>query len=95
MRNPPDVISNIIDTLSTHAEVSAIALGGSRVVSREDADSDYDVYAFVDAEVDLDFRRRLAEQFDSAPEIGNTWFGPGESRRSWKLVWNQCGAVEA
>ena len=81
VRNPPDVISNIIDTLSTHVEVSAVALGGSRVVSGGDADSDYDVYVFVDAEVDLGLRRSLAERFDSAPEIGNSWFGPGDEWR--------------
>jgi hypothetical protein len=74
----PDVIGTIVATLAAHPAVSALALGGSRAASREDAASDHDIYVFTIGEVPLALRRDLATRFDPAPEIGNDWFGPGD-----------------
>ncbi len=35
-------------------------------------------YVFVESEISLSIRTQLAEHFDSAPEINNTWWGPGD-----------------
>lgn len=74
----PDAFAEIIDGLSGQPTVPAIALGGSRAMAREDASSDYDLYVFTDGEMPLAPRRELAERFDPAPEIGNSWFGAGD-----------------
>lgn len=66
------VLCAIIDTLSAHHDVAAIALGGSRATSRNDTSSDHDLYVFVDGEIPLTVRRELAKAFDPEPEIGNT-----------------------
>jgi len=74
----PDAVQAIVDTFSPRPEVAAIALGGSRATARGDVESDYDVYVYLDRELPLDRRRELAERFDPHPELGNTWFGPGD-----------------
>ncbi len=85
----PDTVLAVMESLSAHPAVAAIALAGSRSTHQADADSDSDIYVYVDADIPLDLRRRLAERFDSAPEIGNSWFGPGDEwsdRRSGSSV---------
>ncbi len=74
----PDAVLAVMETLSAHPDVAAIALGGSQPTNRADAESDYDIYVYVDADIPLDLRRELAERFDPSPEIGNSWFGPGD-----------------
>lgn len=76
----PIAVQEIVATLSAQPEVTAIALGGSRCTGFADAESDYDIYVFVESEISipLSVRRQLAERFDSAPEINNTWWGPGD-----------------
>jgi predicted nucleotidyltransferase len=71
----PEAIGAIVATLSARPEVAGIALGGSRAAKRDDTESDYDLYTFVDAPVPRDARAELARRFDPAPEIGNAWFG--------------------
>lgn len=74
----PNAVQEIVATLSAQPEVTAIALGGSRCTGFADTESDYDIYVFVESEIPLSIRRQLAERFDSAPEINNTWWGPGD-----------------
>ena len=74
----PESIRAAVGHLSTHPGVSAIALAGSRSGPHADDESDHDVYVYVDTAIPLALRRELAERFDPAPEIGNTWFGPGD-----------------
>ncbi len=72
------MIEEIVGALAAGPEVHVIALGGSRTSSIADPESDYDVYVFLDGAVPLDTRESLARRFDPAPEIGNSWFGPGD-----------------
>jgi hypothetical protein len=53
-------------------------LAGRQSGSRADTESDYDIYVFTTSDIPLLERRALAERFDPNPEIGNTWFGPGD-----------------
>lgn len=71
----PDAVHAIVDAFAPRPEVAAIALGGSRTASGGDASSDYDLNVWLDADIPIDIRRTLAEQFDPQPEIDNTWFG--------------------
>ena len=74
----PIAVQEIVATLSAQPDVTAIALGGSRSTGFADGQSDYDIYVFIESEIPLPIRRQLAERFDSAPEINNTWWGPGD-----------------
>lgn len=74
----PDTVRQIVDELSACRHVSAMALGGSKVGQLADEGSDHDVYVFTTGDIPLELRRDLAERFDPDPEIGNTWFGPGD-----------------
>lgn len=72
------MIGKIVKALSARPEVHAVVLGGSRTAGIADPASDYDIYVYLDGGVPLDARESLARRFDLAPEIGNTWFGPGD-----------------
>lgn len=72
------MIGQVVDALAARPEVCAIALGGSRTGDIAGPESDYDVYVFVDGDIPLEIRKALAHRFDPNPEIGNTWFGPGD-----------------
>lgn len=74
----PDAVLAVLESLSAYPDVAAIALGGSQPTHQADADSDYDIYVFVDTDIPLDLRRELARRFDPSPEIGNSWFGLGD-----------------
>jgi len=74
----PGTVQAIVETYAIRAEVAAIAVGGSRTSRHIDVASDYDIYVYSDAEIPFDVRRNLAQRFDPQPEIGNTWFGPGD-----------------
>ena len=74
----PVAIQSIVAKFSPRPEVKAIALGGSRRSGFADAESDFDIYVFVDYEIALPIRRELAVRFDPTPEINNTWWGPGD-----------------
>lgn len=74
----PEMIGHIVDTLAERPEIHAIVLGGSHTAGMADPESDYDIYVFLDDDVPLGVRDALARRFDPAPEIGNTWFGPGD-----------------
>ncbi len=71
------LVEEIIARLATDPGVIGIALGGSRVWTAADEQSDIDLYVFGD-EPSFELRRALAAGHDPAPEIGNTAFGPGD-----------------
>ena len=76
----PGAVRAIVECFSAQPQAVAIALGGSRCTGFADAESDYDIYVFVESEISISLpvRRQLAERFDAAPEINNTWWGPGD-----------------
>ena len=68
--------------------VIAVALGGSVTAARGDSCSDTDLYVFTPEPPPLDLRIALAREYDSAPEIDNQAFGPGDE-------WGDRAAGEA
>lgn len=71
----PTPVTVLVDTFSSRPDVRAIALGGSRASRQDDAQSDYNLYVFIEHEIPERERRDLALQFDPEPEISNPWFG--------------------
>jgi len=59
-------------------QVEAVAWAGSRVAEVADAKSDFDLYVYTTAEIPLDMRRNLAEQFAERVEINNQFWEPGD-----------------
>jgi len=55
----PNAVQEIVATLSAQPEVTAIALGGSRCTGFADAESDYDIYVFVESEIPLSIPSNL------------------------------------
>lgn len=72
------VIAAIVAHFSILPTVRAIVLGGSRATASAATGSDVDVYVFTTGDIPFDVRAHLARQFDPDPEIGHTWFGPGD-----------------
>ncbi len=77
MTPPASMIDELVGRLAMEPGVVGIALGGSRVGTAADEQSDLDLYVFGD-EPSLELRRALAAAHDPAPEIGNSAFGPGD-----------------
>ncbi len=75
----PDSLPSVAQkTMSEWAglnQVVAIALGGSRGSSSQDAQSDYDLYVYAKGDIPLDLRRSLAP---SEAEIDNRFWEPGD-----------------
>jgi hypothetical protein len=59
-------------------EVTAIALGGSSASAGADERSDLDLYVYGPQPPPLAVRAELARAHDSAPELDNRAFGPGD-----------------
>ncbi len=94
----PGAVQAIVETYALRAEVAAIALGASRVSSHIDVAADHDIYVYSDAGIPLNARRDLAIRFAPDPEIGNTWFGPGDEWADHEtgvaidlMYWNRAG----
>ena len=76
-RTPP-LVQTIVGRVSQWPQVRALALGGSHGTARADALSDLDFYVYIDAEVPLDLRAALAQEFAERMEINNSFWGPGD-----------------
>lgn len=63
---------------SSFIQVEAVALAGSQMTSMSDQDSDVDLYVYLNAELSLPDRGRIAEKFGHHPEVGNTFFESGD-----------------
>ncbi len=64
----------IIEELSMLPEVEAITLGGSRSTNYFDDYSDYDVYVYLNKELDKDVRKNILQKYCSYMEIDNRYF---------------------
>jgi hypothetical protein len=59
-------------------EVEAVAIAGSQTTMLSDSDSDLDVYVYLNSPIFLSQRKRISESFSRDPEVGNTFFEPGD-----------------
>ncbi|MEQ8818941.1 MAG: nucleotidyltransferase domain-containing protein [Sumerlaeia bacterium] len=61
-----------------HREVVGVALGGSAAVGMGDDVSDIDLYVYLDGELPLAAREKIARGRSDAPEVGNAFWEPGD-----------------
>jgi len=71
-------LETIAQKFSELPQVEAVALAGSRSAEASDEKSDFDLYVYANAEIPLDTRRNLAEQFAERSEINNQFWEPGD-----------------
>jgi hypothetical protein len=74
-------VREIARLLAEMPAVRAVAMGGSRSMGRADPCSDVDLYVYSASPPPVELRAQLAMRFDSAPEIDNQAFGPGDEWR--------------
>ena len=63
-----------VELFKTFTEVDAITLGGSRATGRYDAGSDYDIYVYLNRDLDPEKRREALAQVCDYMEIDNQYF---------------------
>lgn len=71
-------LEKIAQVFSALPEVEAVACAGSRTAEAADEKSDFDLYIYTTAEIPLDFRRTLAQNFAERCEINNQFWEPGD-----------------
>lgn len=64
----------IIEGLKERAEVDGIMLGGSRATGKADVNSDYDVYVYLNADLDENVRKEILEPHVNYMEYGNDFW---------------------
>lgn len=67
-------IKPIIQALSKHPNIVAIALGGSRASGNQDEKSDYDVYVYYDQKIDVEFRKTVLSEYCCHMEMAVQYF---------------------
>ena len=74
-----DLAQKVADKFEQLPESKAIALGGSRVKANSDRISDIDIYVFLDKDIDLDKRYKIAVDFGTLKQdIGLTFWDSGD-----------------
>jgi predicted nucleotidyltransferase len=72
------VAEEIAQRYATLPEVEAVALAGSLSMNSSDEVSDIDLYVYSSRDLPMDDRARIALTSSVKPELGNTFFEPGE-----------------
>lgn len=68
------MIDNLVKDLSELKEVRAIALGGSRATNLYQKDSDYDLYIYLDNDIEEDRRKKVIDPYVSYMEYSNAFW---------------------
>lgn len=77
-----EIINKIISEFSEIQQVEAITLAGSIAYKTEDANSDVDIDIYINNEISIIEREKIAKKFADCMEINNQFWGPGDE---WKL----------
>lgn len=67
-------VNKLFEELGGIEQVEAIALGGSRSTGRYDEKSDYDVYVYINGNIDESVRKGILEKYCGYMEIGNSFW---------------------
>ncbi|MEG4801812.1 DUF4037 domain-containing protein [Microcoleus sp. ARI1-B5] len=84
----PPLAQTIGDRFGSLPQVVAVALAGSRTTILADESSDFDVYVYVEEEISVDIRERIARQWGDRIEINNQFWEPGDE---WIDINTGCG----
>lgn len=72
-----ELLQKIVDELAKLDYVDAICLSGSRT-GLFDEKSDFDIYVYSSKQVDIQFRKDLANKYSAQAEVANDFFGEGD-----------------
>lgn len=73
-----EILKKVTDEISSLEYVDTLALSGSRTGLINDEKSDFDIYVYSNQEVDINFRKKLAQKYAQKAEVDNRFFGPGD-----------------
>lgn len=68
------MINEILDKFKLLEEVEAIAIGGSRATNHHDYQSDYDIYIYINKEIDANIRKKIYQGFTKIMEVKNQYW---------------------
>lgn len=77
--NSDDNFNSIISAFEALEQTDAVVLGGSRSTGIQDSGSDYDVYVYLNSELDLETKRKTVVPFCTEAEIGNHYWEPEDN----------------
>ena len=69
-----DNLNSIISAFESLKQTDAVVLGGSRSTGTNDQNSDYDIYVYLNSELDNETKRKTVMPFCSTAEIGNHYW---------------------
>jgi hypothetical protein len=72
------LLSEVARSYADHPEVRAVALGGPRVSKFTEADSDLDLYVYLERPRPIEARRRIATRSARRSEVGNQFWESGD-----------------
>lgn len=84
----PPLAKAIAEKFGALPQVVAVALAGSRTSGTSNEGSDYDFYVYVQDDIPLDIRKKIAQEFAEHAEIGNQFWEPGDE---WIDACSGCG----
>jgi len=67
-------IEDLVNDFSQRPEVESIALGGSRALSINDENSDYDVYVYLSKDLSAEVRKEILQKYCKYMEINNQYW---------------------
>lgn len=69
-----DNLNSIISAFENLRQIDAVVLGGSRSTGLNDENSDYDIYVYLNSELDNETKSKTVMPFCSTAEIGNHYW---------------------
>lgn len=88
LQEVPPLATAIADKFGALPEVVAVALAGSRTSGTSNDASDYDFYVYVQQEIPVEIRKKIARKFSDRIEINNQFWEPGDE---WIDASSGCG----
>jgi hypothetical protein len=88
LQEVPPLATAIADKFGALPEVVAVALAGSRTSGASNDGSDYDFYVYVQQEIPVEIREKIAREFSDRIEINNQFWEPGDE---WIDASSGCG----
>ncbi|MEW6495188.1 MAG: DUF4037 domain-containing protein [Cyanobacteriota bacterium] len=84
----PPLAQAIADKFGALPQVVAVVLAGSRTAGASNETSDYDFYVYMQEEIAVEVRQKIAQEFAERIEINNQFWEPGDE---WIERRSGCG----
>lgn len=80
-------LSNMLDEFAKLKDVEGILLAGSRAVKADDNFSDYDVYIYVNKDIEVSVRKEITDKYCEYMELDNRFWETEDDELKYKLMW--------